>query len=368
MQQITNIFSHLTTDNINNLDAYQTGKPIEELQRELGLNKIIKLASNESPLHISDSIKEALLNEFHNIQLYPDGSAYYLKEKIANKFNLTSRQITIGHGSSEIFDLLIRTFATGSNSEIIVSKYAFVVYQLIAQALGTKVIQAETANWSHDLKAIYSAITVNTKIIFITNPNNPTGTFISIKEIEEFLSQIDKNILVVLDEAYIEYLNNNHSLNLLSQYPNLVITRTFSKIYGLAALRIGYSFSHPDIADLINRIRAPFNTNHLAHIAAIHALDNNSHLENSVNINDSGKEQIAHHFKKLGIEYIESYANFISFKIPKKANKIYQQLLHKGIIIRPLQSYNMPDWLRVSIGLKQDNQEFLDALRQLLGK
>ena len=257
MQRVTNIFSHLTTDNINNLDVYQTGKPIEELQRELGLNKIIKLASNESPLQVSDSIKEALLNEFKNIQLYPDGSAYYLKEKIANKFKITSKQITIGHGSSEIFDLLIRTFATGANSEIIVSKYAFVVYQLIAQALGTKVIQADTTDWSHDLTTIYSAITANTKIIFITNPNNPTGTFISITEIEQFLSQIDKHILVVLDEAYIEYLNNNQSLNLLSKYPNLVITRTFSKIYGLAALRIGYSFSHPDIADLINRIRAP---------------------------------------------------------------------------------------------------------------
>ena len=348
--------------NITALKPYQPGKPIEELERELGLSNIIKLASNENPLGPSKSALNAIEQASKELTRYPDGNGFSLKAALAKHVQLTSDQITLGNGSNDVLELLARTFVS-SNDEVIFSQYAFAVYPLVTQAIGAKAVIAPASDFGHDLDAMTTLISEKTKLIFIANPNNPTGTALAPKQVETFLKQVPESVIVVLDEAYVEYTTQQfNTVAWLAGYPNLVITRTFSKAYGLAALRVGYSLSSPEIADCLNRIRQPFNVNSLALVAAVAALADKDYIEQSRQLNEAGLKQFVTGFEQLGLTYILSKGNFITVDVKRNADTIYQSLLQQGVIVRPIANYGLPQHLRISVGLGEENQRCLDAL------
>ena len=348
--------------NITALKPYQPGKPIEELERELGLSNIIKLASNENPLGPSKSALNAIVQASKELTRYPDGNGFSLKAALAKHVQLTSDQITLGNGSNDVLELLARTFVS-SNDEVIFSQYAFAVYPLVTQAIGAKAVIAPASDFGHDLDAMTTLISEKTKLIFIANPNNPTGTALAPKQVETFLKQVPESVIVVLDEAYVEYTTQQfNTVAWLAGYPNLVITRTFSKAYGLAALRVGYSLSSPEIADCLNRIRQPFNVNSLALVAAVAALADKDYIEQSRQLNEAGLKQFVTGFEQLGLTYILSKGNFITVDVKRNADTIYQSLLQQGVIVRPIANYGLPQHLRISVGLGEENQRCLDAL------
>ena len=348
--------------NITALKPYQPGKPIEELERELGLSNIIKLTSNENPLGPSKSALNAVVQASKELTRYPDGNGFSLKAALAKHVQLTSDQITLGNGSNDVLELLARTFVS-SNDEVIFSQYAFAVYPLVTQAIGAKAVIAPASDFGHDLDAMTTLISEKTKLIFIANPNNPTGTALAPKQVETFLKQVPESVIVVLDEAYVEYTTQQfNTVAWLAGYPNLVITRTFSKAYGLAALRVGYSLSSPEIADCLNRIRQPFNVNSLALAAAVAALADKDYIEQSRQLNEAGLKQFVTGFEQLGLTYILSKGNFITVDVKRNADTIYQSLLQQGVIVRPIANYGLPQHLRISVGLGEENQRCLDAL------
>lgn len=348
--------------NITALKPYQPGKPIEELERELGLSNIIKLTSNENPLGPSKSALNAIVQASKELTRYPDGNGFSLKAALAKHVQLTSDQITLGNGSNDVLELLARTFVS-SNDEVIFSQYAFAVYPLVTQAIGAKAVIAPASDFGHDLDAMTTLISEKTKLIFIANPNNPTGTALAPKQVETFLKQVPESVIVVLDEAYVEYTTQQfNAVAWLAGYPNLVITRTFSKAYGLAALRVGYSLSSPEIADCLNRIRQPFNVNSLALVAAVAALADKDYIEQSRQLNEAGLKQYVTGFEQLGLTYIPSKGNFITVDVKRNADSIYQSLLQQGVIVRPIANYGLPQHLRISVGLGEENQRCLDAL------
>lgn len=348
--------------NITALKPYQPGKPIEELERELGLSNIIKLTSNENPLGPSKSALNAIVQASKELTRYPDGNGFSLKAALAKHVQLTSDQITLGNGSNDVLELLARTFVS-SNDEVIFSQYAFAVYPLVTQAIGAKAVIAPASDFGHDLDAMTTLISEKTKLIFIANPNNPTGTALAPKQVETFLKQVPESVIVVLDEAYVEYTTQQfNTVAWLAGYPNLVITRTFSKAYGLAALRVGYSLSSPEIADCLNRIRQPFNVNSLALAAAVAALADKDYIEQSRQLNEAGLKQYVTGFEQLGLTYIPSKGNFITVDVKRNADSIYQSLLQQGVIVRPIANYGLPQHLRISVGLGEENQRCLDAL------
>jgi histidinol-phosphate aminotransferase len=348
--------------NIIALKPYQPGKPIEELERELGLSNIIKLASNENPLGPSKSALNAIEQASKELTRYPDGNGFSLKAALAKHVQLTSDQITLGNGSNDVLELLARTFVS-SKDEVIFSQYAFAVYPLVTQAIGAKAVIAPASDFGHDLDAMTILISNQTKLIFIANPNNPTGTTLAPEQIDAFLQQVPPSVIVVLDEAYVEYTTQRiNTIDWLARYPNLVITRTFSKAYGLAALRVGYSLSSPEIADLLNRIRQPFNVNSLALATATAALADSDYIEQSRQMNEAGLKQLAAGFEQMGLAYIPSKANFIAVDVNTNAEAIFQSLLHQGVIVRPIANYGLPQHLRISVGLAEENQRCLDAL------
>ena len=348
--------------NITALKPYQPGKPIEELERELGLSNIIKLTSNENPLGPSKSALNAIVQASKELTRYPDGNGFSLKAALAKHVQLTSDQITLGNGSNDVLELLARTFVS-SNDEVIFSQYAFAVYPLVTQAIGAKAVIAPASDFGHDLDAMTTLISEKTKLIFIANPNNPTGTALAPKQVETFLKQVPESVIVVLDEAYVEYTTQQfNTVAWLAGYPNLVITRTFSKAYGLAALRVGYSLSSPEIADCLNRIRQPFNVNSLALVAAVAALADKDYVEQSRQLNEAGLKQYVTGFEQLGLTYIPSKGNFITVDVKRNADSIYQSLLQQGVIVRPIANYGLPQHLRISVGLEEENQRCLDAL------
>ncbi|HIB30734.1 MAG TPA: histidinol-phosphate transaminase [Candidatus Thioglobus sp.] len=350
-------------DSIKSLKPYQGGKPISELQRELGLDRVVKLASNENPLGIGQQTLEAMQQAVSEVDRYPDGNGFELKQAIGNHLDVSTDAITLGNGSNDILELIARAYVCQSTDEVIFSEYAFVVYPLVTQALGAQAMITKSKDFGHDLEAMLLAITDNTKLIFIANPNNPTGTLLRDDEIHAFLSRVPNSITVVLDQAYFEYLDDKDvAIKWLKEFDHLIITRTFSKAYGLAGLRVGYSVSSSKIADYINRIRQPFNVNHIAQVAAVSALSDQSHLVRSVIANKNGLKQLASGFDKLGLSYIPSSANFISVKVADSA-KLYQQLLELGFIVRPVE---MKNYLRVSIGTSREISDFLDALKSVL--
>ena len=350
-------------ESILSLTPYQGGRPISEIQREYGLSKVIKLASNENPLGVSKKVQEAIKSAVTQIGRYPDGNGYYLKDALAKKLSVSAKSITLGNGSNDILELIPRAYVCSKDDEVIFSQYAFVVYPLVTKAIGAKAIVAPANDFGHDLNAMYEAITDKTKVIFIANPNNPTGTLLSNEEIYNFLKKVSNDIIVVLDQAYIEYLDvEDVYIDWLKDFPNLVITRSFSKAYGLAGLRVGYSISSEEIADYLNRIRQPFNVNLIAQEAAIAALSDADFLAESVKVNSDGLLQLEEGFRSLGLKFIKSHANFISVKV-SNSMELNQKLLEKGIIVRPVE---MKDYLRISVGTYAENAKFLEVLKEII--
>ena len=359
----------LAREGVQALQPYQPGKPIDELQRELGLSKITKLASNENPLGLSPKVKSMLVDNLDELTRYPDGAAFELKQALAKKLSVNADQLTLGNGSNDILDLIGQVFLDDKASAVY-SEYAFVVYPMMVQLLGAKAIQVPAKDFGHDLNAMFAAIEDDTKVVFIANPNNPTGTWFGQAELQGFLEKVPANIIVVLDEAYAEYIDEDvdyaQGLELLKKFPNLVVTRTFSKAYGLAGLRVGYSVSSAQIADLINRVREPFNVNTLAQMAAVTVLDDAQYLADSIAVNNKGRVQIETALTELGLDFIPAQGNFITFDTKTDATAVYQKMLEKGVIVRPIAPYGLLQHLRVSIGLESENAAFIAALKQVI--
>lgn len=364
---MTNFLS-LAVSGVRGLSPYQPGKPIEELERELGIKDIVKLASNENPLGIPASAASAIEKVLPQLALYPDGSAFGLKSKLANHLSVEINQITIGNGSNELLDLAARVFLSPENNAV-VSRHAFIVYPIAVNALGAELRIAEAKNFGHDLDEMAKLIDASTKLVFIANPNNPTGNWLGIAEIEKFLYQIPVNVIVVLDEAYHEYVDKPDyasGLTILDKFPNLIVSRTFSKAYGLAGLRVGYCVSNHEIADLLNRLREPFNVNSLALAAAEAVLDDAQYLAKGLAVNREGMKQLESGLRDLGLSFVESAGNFILVDFGCDAMPLYQSFLREGIILRPVGVYELPTFLRVSIGLPEQNSRFLAACKKVL--
>ena len=363
-------FSQLANIGVQSLSPYQPGKPIDELAREFNLNPadIIKLASNENPLGPSSKAIAAITAELANLTRYPDGNGFELKTALSRKLRVKSSQITLGNGSSDILEFIVKCFVSGGD-EVLVSQHAFAIYGLVTQMAGGRCVQIPAKNWGHDLEAMARAVTPSTKIIFVTNPNNPTGTWNTKVQLKSFLKKVPSNVIVLLDEAYFEYVDKADypsGIDYLEQYTNLVVTRTFSKAYGLASLRVGYGVCSEQLADLMNRVRPPFNVDSLALAAAVACLNDDSYVRQSKELNDQGLNQLQSGFDQLNLSWIPSVGNFICFAIPGRALEVFQGLLAKGVIIRPVANYEMPDHLRVSIGTQVENEKFLLALKSLL--
>ncbi|NQZ54548.1 MAG: histidinol-phosphate transaminase [Piscirickettsiaceae bacterium] len=357
----------LVLECVAKLQPYVPGKPIEELERELGINNIVKLASNENPLGPSEKVLATISNAAKEVTRYPDGNGFALKAALAGKYHIELDQITLGNGSNDVLELIARAFVS-PDEEVMFSQYAFAVYPIVTQAIGAQAVIVPAADYGHDLNAMASLISDKTKLIFIANPNNPTGTYLGADQLEAFIDQVPQNTLVVLDEAYVEYGDQDvDSISWLAKYPNLIITRTFSKAYGLAGLRVGYALSNSEIADLLNRIRQPFNVNSLALATATVALSDDDYLVQTKQLNDAGMQQLIVGFDELGLSYIPSKGNFVTVDVKRNGDQVFQALLQQGVIVRPVSNYGLPHHLRVSIGLESENTRFLEALSVILG-
>ncbi|WP_434458532.1 histidinol-phosphate transaminase [Stutzerimonas urumqiensis] len=363
-------FLALAQPGVQKLSPYVPGKPVEALARELDLDpaSIVKLASNENPLGPSLRVLDAIRAALPELTRYPDGNGYRLKRALADRYGLELEQITLGNGSNDILELVARAYlAPGLNA--VFSAHAFAVYPIATQAVGASCNVVPARDWGHDLPAMLKAIDANTRVVFLANPNNPTGTWFGADALAEFLAAVPDHVLVVLDEAYIEYASGNElpdGLEFLARHPNLLVSRTFSKAYGLAALRVGYALSSPRIADVLNRVRQPFNVNSLALSAACAALEDQAYLARSRAQNDAGMAQLEAGCRELGLSWIPSRGNFIAIDFGRDAAPIDRALLRAGVIVRPVAGYGMPTFLRVSIGTEAENARFLGALRQVL--
>jgi len=354
---------------IRAISAYQPGKPITELARDLGLDEhtIVKLASNENPLGLSPKARAAIEAAIPDLARYPD--QFDLIAAIAKKLGVGEESVVLGNGSNDLLEMVAAAFLAPGRSSVF-SQHAFAVYPLATQSRGATSIAVPAEDFGHDLDAMLAAIRPDTHVVFIANPNNPTGTFLAEAAVRRFLERAPRTVAVVLDEAYNEYLAPElraDTVSWLAAYPNLVITRTFSKAYGLAGLRVGYALCHPSVADLLNRVRQPFNVNNLALTAAIAALDDAPFMAKSYELNRAGMKQLTEGFVRLGLGWIPSHGNFVSVEIPRaggapRAASVYQSLLRQGVIVRPVAGYGMPDHLRVTVGLPEENERFLTAL------
>jgi histidinol-phosphate aminotransferase len=357
---------------IRSLSPYQTGKPISELARETGIPEanIVKLASNENPLGMSPKARDAALAALAEGARYPEGNAFALKSVLAKKYGVELDQIIIGNGSNDILDLVARTYL-GPGTASIYAQHAFAVYALATHTVGATGIEVAAKNFGHDLDAMSAAITPKTRVVFIANPNNPSGTFLTSAELEAFLARVPTDVLVALDEAYTEYLlpeQRYDAISWLARFPNLLVARTFSKVYGLAGLRVGYAIAHSEVADLLNRVRAPFNVSNVALAAAEAALGDEDFIAQSAALNHEGMAQLTAAFADLGLEWIPSAGNFVTFKVGDgDATTVNRALLDYGVIVRPIAAYGLPQWLRVSIGLPAENARFIEVLCQILG-
>jgi len=363
-------FESLAVKGVQALSPYQPGKPIDELAREFGLDpgSIVKLASNENPLGPSPKALAAIEVSLAGLCRYPDGNGFDLKQALSDRYGIRQEQITLGNGSNDVLEVIARCFATAAD-EVVYSQYAFAVYPLVTQAIGAKGVSVPARDYGHDLDAMANAVTDQTKLVFVANPNNPTGTVHGADAIKAFLDRIPGRVLVVLDEAYCEYLQGDDyvdGLSLLERYPNLIVTRTFSKAWGLAALRVGYSVSSPEIANFLNRVRQPFNVDSIAMAAATAVLTDDDYLQRSCDVNAKGMAQLESAFKEMSLAYIPSAGNFISVEVGEFAAQINQSLLEQGVIVRPIGGYGLPRHLRVSIGLPEENERFIAALAKAI--
>ena len=355
----------LAPDYIRAIAPYLPGKPIAELAREMGLDAahIVKLASNENPLGPGPLALAAIQATLPELARYPDGNGYALKSTLAKHYAVAAEQIVLGNGSNDVLELAARALLT-PHSSAIYSQHAFAVYPLVVQAMGARGIEVPAKDFGNDAAALLAAIQADTRMVFIANPNNPTGTLLQPDALHKLIDRIPRSVLVVLDEAYYEYLPASvapDSVKWLQQFPHLMITRTFSKAFALAGLRIGFALAQPALADILNRVRQPFNVNSLAQAAAEAALSDTQHLQAGVTLNSLGMRQICDGLARLKLSVIPSYGNFVSFRLPRAA-AVYQSLLHRGVIVRPIANYGLPDYLRVSIGLEKENEQFLGAL------
>ncbi|MFN5883633.1 MAG: histidinol-phosphate transaminase [Burkholderiales bacterium] len=358
-------------DWIRAIAPYQGGRPISEVAREFGLDeaRIVKLASNENPLGMPESARQAMLAAAAELGRYPDANGFDLKGALSRRFGVPSDWITLGNGSNDILELVSQAFLKPGSSAIY-AQHSFAVYELATQARGARAIVVPARNFGHDLAAMRAAIAPDTRVMFIANPNNPTGTFIPGADIEAFLASVPPEVLVVLDEAYNEYLEPQDRYDALAwvrRFPNLVVSRSFSKAYGLAGLRVGYGVAQPAITDLLNRVRQPFNVNSIAQAAAVAALADTEFLERSRAVNTTGRRQLSQAFEAMGLRYLPSYGNFVLVEVGDAA-AVNLALLKAGVIVRPVGNYGLPTWLRISVGLPEENDRFLTALAATLGK
>jgi histidinol-phosphate aminotransferase len=361
-------------DYVRAISPYQAGKPIAEVAREFGLDEasIIKLASNENPFGVPESSKKAMAAAVADLGRYPDANGFDLKAALAKRYDVPADWITLGNGSNDILEIAAHAFVQKGQA-VLYSQYSFVAYALATQGVGARAIVVPAVEYAHDLDAMAAAIDADTRLVFIANPNNPTGTFIPAAQMQAFLDKVPQSVVVVLDEAYNEYLAPEHqfeSAQWVRKYPNLMVSRTFSKAYGLAGLRVGFAIAQPEVTDLMNRIRQPFNVNSLAQAAAIAALNDTAFLEEGARNNAAGYRQFVEAFDELGLQYVPSFGNFVLVRVGDDDDagaRVNLALLKQGVIVRPVGAYGLPKWLRISIGLPQENAIFLAALKKALG-
>ncbi|MBI3343611.1 MAG: histidinol-phosphate transaminase [Gammaproteobacteria bacterium] len=363
-------FIDLAVPGIRCVQPYVPGKPLAELEREYGVTNAIKLASNENPLGPSPLAVAAVREGLHDLARYPDGGCFALKAKLAARPGVHENQITLGNGSNDILEFAARAFVTPEH-EVIFSEHAFAVYPIVTQIVGARARVAPARDWGHDLEAMRGLVNERTRLIFIANPNNPTGTWLAAKPLEDFISSLPSHVMVVVDEAYFEYAcdacpDYPDALQWLDNYSNLIVARTFSKIYGLAGLRIGYGVAHPEVANLLDRVRQPFNVNSLAQLAAEAALDDVEHIARSLEVNRQGMKQLTEAFAAMQLPCILSAGNFVAVDVGRPAAPIYEALLREGVIVRPVANYGMPRHLRVTVGLPQENERCIEALKKVL--
>jgi histidinol-phosphate aminotransferase len=348
---------------VSAIKPYVPGKPIEELERELGIKNSVKLASNENPVGPSQKAINALKGSIESLNRYPDGGGYYLKKKLSGMLDVDEDELILGNGSNELIDIAVRTFLTPGD-EAVMAKPSFVVYAMAVMAQGAKAIEIPLKDFRHDLESMADAVTEKTRMLFIANPNNPTGTINTKEEFDRLMQRLPDHVLVVVDEAYYEYVTNPEYADSVKHFRagrDVLILRTFSKIYGLAGLRIGYGIAKKDIINEMNKIREPFNANSLAQAAALGALDDREHLKYSREINEQGKRYLYSEFKSLGIEFVPTEANFIYIVI-NDSQAVYEALLRQGVIVRPMG----PQAIRVTVGLPEENKRFIEALRTVI--
>ncbi|WP_042884479.1 histidinol-phosphate transaminase [Cupriavidus necator] len=360
-------------DYVRAISPYVAGKPISEVAREFGLDEagIVKLASNENPLGMPASAQRAVADAVAELGRYPDSNGFALKAALSARFGVPEEWLTLGNGSNDILELAAHALVEPGQS-IVYAEYSFAVYALATQEIGARAIEVPARDYGHDLDAMAAAIAPDTRLVFIANPNNPTGTFVPAAQIEAFLRQVPAHVVVVLDEAYNEYLDADQqydSVAWVRRYPNLLVSRTFSKAYGLAGLRVGYAVAQPELTDLLNRVRQPFNVNSVAQAAAVAALGDTDFLRRSAELNRSGKAQLTEAFDRLGLEYVPSSGNFVLVRVGDDDGagaRVNLALLKQGVIVRPVGNYNLPRWLRVTIGLPEENAAFVAALERAL--
>lgn len=354
--------------NIVHLPVYQPGKPIEEVKKEYQLDEVIKLASNENPFGCSPHIKQAIISEIENMSLYPDGAAVELTNRLCDYIGVEPNQLILGAGSDDVILMLSRAYFVAGD-ETIMASHTFSQYKHNAEIEGAVCIEVPLKDGTHDLDAMLDRVTDRTKIVWICNPNNPTGTIVNHDQVKQFMEQVPSHVLVVLDEAYAEYIVSEvypKSLDLLKQYNNLIILRTFSKIYGLASLRIGYGIGHPDVIHTINQVREPFNTTRMAQRAAMAAISDQSFISYCREENAKGIEYMTSEFKRMGLSYYPAYGNFIMVDVNRPAEIVFKQLLSKGIIVRGGHQLDFPTSLRVTVGSQKQNEKFIHTLEQIL--
>ncbi len=367
---MTTQWESLANEHILGIAPYEPGKPIEELERELGIHDAIKLASNENPLPPSDRVQQAVVAALAHLNRYPDGSGFYLRQALAKRHGVAPEQVILGNGSNELIELVVRTFLRPGD-EAIVPHPSFVVYPMIVQAAGGIRVMVMLRDHRLDLEAMARAITPLTKLVFIANPNNPTATIVTAEEVEQFLARVPEPTIVVFDEAYVEFAQGPdfpETLAYVKQGRRVIVLRTFSKAASLAGLRVGYGIADADATALMNRIRQPFNVNSLAQVAALAALEDDAHVLECVRMIEAGRHFLYDEFQALGIRYVPSRANFILVDVGRSAQEIYQKLLHEGVIVRPMTPFGMETALRITVGTPEENRRLVRALRTVLGK
>jgi histidinol-phosphate aminotransferase len=358
----------LVRKGIEKLTPYPPGKPLEELERESGIVGAIKLASNENPLGPSPKAIIAIKETLNNIHRYPDDGCYDLRQKLAKKFGLPMSKIIVGNGSDEIIGWVVYTFLS-PDEEVILPTPTFLLYEKVVEGFGGKIVTVPLRDFSIDLPAILKAVAPQTKIIFVNNPNNPTGKAFKKEELSDFLRSLTSDVIVVLDEAYIEFATDpevRSALELLESYPLLVVLRTFSKAYGLAGLRIGYGFASELMIDSMNRIRQPFNANCLAQVGALAALDDDEFVEETLTVIRHGREFLYSQLDRIGVEYVTTQTNFFLIKTPLGAQETYSRMLREGVIVRPMESFGLSDYIRINVGLPTENERFVKTLEKIL--